>query len=114
PLLSQKAWEKVAESNSNVPADAKAILRTPTDKRTDAQKKLLRDYYVRFVFRDARDVFDPLNKKIDELLARRKKIEERIPYTVISVEMAKPRDAYVLIRGDFQKRGEKGERERPS
>jgi Protein of unknown function (DUF1553). len=28
--------------------------------------------------------------------------------------MAKPRDAYVLIRGDFQKRGEKVERDVPS
>jgi Protein of unknown function (DUF1553)/Protein of unknown function (DUF1549) len=113
PLLSQKAWEKVAVNNSNVPADVKAILGIPLDKRADAQKKRLRDYYVRFVFKDARDVFDPLNKKIDELLARRKKIEESIPYTLISEEMAKPRDAYVLIRGDFQKRGEKVERDVP-
>jgi hypothetical protein len=113
PLLSQKAWEKGAENNGNVPANVKAILRVPGDKRTDAQKKLLRDYYVRFVFKDARDVFDPLNKKIDELLARRKKIEESIPYALVSEEMAKPRDAYVLIRGDFQKRGEKVERDVP-
>jgi hypothetical protein len=113
PLLSQKAWEKVAGNNSNVPADVKAILRIPKGKRTHAQKKLLRDYYVRFVFRDARDVFDPLNKKIDELLARRKKIEQSIPYTLISEEMAKPRDAYVLVRGDFQKRGEKVDRDVP-
>ncbi len=114
PLLSQRAWEKVAGNNSNLPADVKAVLRIPIDNRTDAQKKLLRDYYVRFVFRDARDLFDPLNKKIDELLAQRKKIEESIPYTLISEEMAKPRDAYVLIRGDFQKRGEKVERDVPS
>jgi Protein of unknown function (DUF1553)/Protein of unknown function (DUF1549)/Planctomycete cytochrome C len=113
PLLSQKAWEKVAANNSNLPADMKAILRIPIDRRTDAQKKLLRDHYIRFVFRDARDVFDPLNKKSVELLARQKKIEQSIPYTLISEERARPRDAYVLIRGDFQKRGEKVKRDVP-
>lgn len=113
PLLSQTAWEKVAESSNTAPADVKAALRMPVASRTDAQKKILRDYYVRFVFAGARDVFDPLNKKIDELVARQKKIAEAIPYTLISEELARPRDAYVLIRGDFQKRGEKVEREVP-
>jgi hypothetical protein len=113
PLLSQKAWEKYAVNNSGLPADVKAALRIPADSRTDDQKKLLRDHYVRFVFLDAREVFDPLNRKIEELMNRRKTIEQSIPYTLISEEMAKPRDAYVLIRGDFQKRGEKVERDVP-
>src|SRR5207248_1652054 len=113
PFLSLKAWEALAVKDGKVPADVKAVLRIAADKRNNEQKKVLRDYYVRFVFNDARDVFEPLNKKIDELTARQKKIEESIPYTLISEEMAKPRDAFVLLRGDFQKRGEKVERDVP-
>lgn len=114
PLLSQTAWENIAEKSGTTPADVRATLRIPLASRSDAQKKILRDYYVRFVFTGARDVFDPLNKKIDELAARQKSIAESIPYTLISEELTRPRDAYVLIRGDFQKRGEKVEREIPA
>jgi hypothetical protein len=90
-----------------------AALKTAADKRNDAQKYALRNHYVRFVFRNTRSVFDPLNKKHDELTAQQKKIEQSIPYTLISEEMEKPRPAHVLIRGDFQQRGEKVERDVP-
>jgi hypothetical protein len=114
PLLSQTAWEMKAKSNAGLPSEVKAALQIAPDRRSETQKKLLRDYYVRFVFHDARDVFDPLNKKITELTARQKQIEESIPYTLISEEMPQPRQAHILIRGDFQQRGEKVERKVPS
>jgi hypothetical protein len=113
PFLSLKAWEPIAAKDAKVPPEVKAVLRIPAEQRTREQKKVLRDYYVRFVYDDARDIFEPLNKKIDELKAKQKQIEESIPYTLISEEMAKPRDAFVLIRGDFQKRGDKVERDVP-
>jgi hypothetical protein len=113
-LLSLKAWEERAKSDNKLPADVQAALKIATDKRTDAQKQILRNHFVRFIFRGSRGAFDPLNKKHDELTAQLKKIETSIPYTLISEEMEKPRPAYVLIRGDFQQRGERVERDVPS
>jgi hypothetical protein len=55
-----------------------------------------------------------INKSIDQLAARQKQIEDSIPYTLINEEMTTPRPAHVLIRGDFQKRGEKVERDVPA
>ncbi len=113
PLLSQRAWEKGAIGDVKLPADVRAALRIAAEKRNDAQKKVLRDHYVRFVFHRSRSVFDPLNNRISELTAQMKQIEDSTPYTLISEEMEKPRPAHVLIRGDFQKRGEKVERDVP-
>ncbi|MBI1913316.1 MAG: PSD1 domain-containing protein [Planctomycetes bacterium] len=112
-LLSQKAWEERAKADNKLPADVQAALKVAADKRNDAQKTALRNHFVRFVFSGTRGVFDPLNKKNDELTARQKKIEASIPYTLISEEMEKLRPAHVLIRGDFQQRGEKVERDVP-
>src|SRR5439155_22304350 len=49
-LLSLKAWEPRGKADPKLPANVKAALGVAAEKRNDAQKALVRDHYVRFVY----------------------------------------------------------------
>jgi hypothetical protein len=82
--------------------------------RRDPQKKALRDFYLRKVHESAREIIGLLERERDDLTKKIKAIEDAAPYTLISEEMAAPGAVYVLIRGDFQNKGEKVERGVPA
>ena len=105
-LESQSVWERQEQTSPGLPADIKASLKIESGKRSEEQKKLLRDYYLRKVWISAQDTFEPLDKELEQINKQIKAIEDVIPYTMVSEEMAKPRPAYVLLRGDFLQRGE--------
>jgi len=81
------------------------ILALPREKRSDAQRKALRDHY--------RKTYRPKLKKIHEELGgfRRQKdnLTNQMAATLIMEEMDKPRAAFVLDRGEYDKKGEKVE-----
>lgn len=113
-LVSQKAWEAKARDDRQLPADVKAALLLDPSKRTDKHRAALRNYYLRYVFSGTRSLFEALDKRTKQLTDKQKAIEDSIPYTLVSEEMDKPRPAHVLIRGDFQRRGDKVERNVPA
>ena len=43
-----------------------------------------------------------------------KQTDDAIPYTMVAEEMAEPRPAHVLVRGDFLKKGDKVDRAVPA
>ena len=108
-LQSQIAWELKESHNATLPDDVVAALQAESAKRTMSQKKLLRDYYLRKVWQESRDTFASLQEDFDKESGEIKKLEDAIPSTLITEELPKPRPAHVLIRGDFQHKGEKVE-----
>ena len=80
-----------------------AIVATPPDKRTDEQKQELKKYF--------RDYHATDLKKSEEELANVIKAKDallkQIPSTMVMKEMEKPRDTFILVRGNFQNKGEK-------
>jgi hypothetical protein len=112
-LESLAAWEKKAAGDKAVPDNVRNIIKVPADKRNDAQSKTLRDYYVEHVFAETRDVFDPLHAQVKTAQAEIKKTQEQVPFQLVSVELNEPRPAHMLIRGEFNKPGDKVEREVP-
>lgn len=86
-----------------LPANIEAILKIEAEKRTAAQKTELRTYY--------RSTISPDGRKLVESLGTMKKQladEERtIPDAMVMEEMQKPRDTFVLVRGQYDKKGEK-------
>lgn len=111
---SLSAWEVRAREDEKLPADLRAILKIEPGRRSDAQKKSVREYYLRKVHADSRDLVGAFDQEQDDLAKKVRDIEEAIPHTLVTVEMAKPRPAHVLIRGDFQQRGERVEPGVPS
>ena len=112
-LRSLALWEKRAAGDKSVSAEIHAAVRTPSAKRTAAQRTQIRDYYVEHVWSDSRTRFAPLHKKIDQVKQQLKKMESTMPFQLVSVELSKPKPAYMLVRGDFRKKGEQVQREVP-
>ena len=78
-------------------------LATAAVERTEAQKAELRNFY--------RDHLSTQIKELKEHLSRvrqsRDNLEKQIPTTMVMHEMSSPRDTFMLVRGQYDKQGEK-------
>jgi hypothetical protein len=90
-------------SESKIPAAIASIRAIPNEKRTEEQKGQIRTYY--------REKISPLAKKLNEQMAAARKeiatIETKIPDAMVMEELTKPRDTHILLRGEYDKKGEK-------
>lgn len=90
-------------NGSGVSEVVKAALATEAAKRTPEQKKELAKLFT--------DSGDAVLKKAEQMAAAAKKhlaeVDKDIPNTMVMRELAKPRDAFVLNRGEYDKIGEK-------
>ncbi len=79
------------------------VLAIAGDRRSEDQKKWLRAYFLSDVAnnteRQENTDLEALNKGLDE-------INREIPSTMIMGEMKKPRETFILARGDYRNRGE--------
>ncbi|HET6423210.1 MAG TPA: PSD1 and planctomycete cytochrome C domain-containing protein [Planctomycetaceae bacterium] len=116
PLRSQLVWEDQERSkpNSTVPAHLLAIIKTAEDKRNPEQQRQLRDYFLQHLYADMKPTFEPLNQKIAELNKQRADIDNQIPATMVAEDLPQPREAFVLVRGAYDKRADKVERAVPA
>ena len=105
-LLAWESYEK-AQSKSTLPGPVQDAIKAEPDKRSDAQKKLIRDYFLENVHARLKPVFDPLHAQVGEAEKKRKEVDGAIPVTMVSAEMAQRRDAFLLIRGQYDKKGDK-------
>ncbi len=83
-------------------------------QRSAEQKTLILNYYLSRVYAPARPAFEPRVKELDLIFKKIKDLDDVIPHTMISEEMPMPRPAFVYVRGDFQKKGDKVERAVPA
>ena len=85
-----------------VPSAIGLALAVEPGKRTDAQKESVRDYY--------RSAVDPEGKRLSARLAdlkgKREALDRSIPTAMIMQEMSKPRDTFLLLRGQYDKKGD--------
>src|SRR5262249_45964183 len=105
----QAAWEKAERANpkSQLPPPVRAALKADSAKRSDAQKQALREHFVRHAYPMARAGFAPLNKEAERLKKAEADLQAAIPETMVMQEMPRPRDTFVLLRGDFRVKGAK-------
>ena len=107
-LVSESAWEQQqkAKEPGGVPANILAALKTARNKRTPEQKSLLRDYYIAYVYGPTRATFDPLLKQIAAKKKERDDLENSLSATMVMQELETNRTAYILKRGEYDKRRE--------
>jgi hypothetical protein len=90
----------VASLNGNA---ALAIAGVPAEKRTPEQKAQLQKF-----FRDTQaPEYTEAQKKVADLKKSKEEIEKAIPNTMVMSEMAKPRDTFIKVRGQYDQNGEK-------
>ncbi|HBI43305.1 MAG TPA: hypothetical protein DDY78_10680 [Planctomycetales bacterium] len=104
-FTTQAAWE--AAKDAKLPKPIQDLIAVAPAKRTDPQKAELRTYFIRYVDGGSRPVFDPLNKEDEQLKKAEADLNAATPSTMVMQEMEKPRDTFLLIRGDWQNKGEK-------
>lgn len=117
PLKSVAAWIKTREGKDvqGAPAEINKILKTvPADKRTPAQLKQLRDYWLANVSPASKPVLTPLQAEIAKFKKEREDTEKMVPSTFIMKDLDKPRDSFVMERGAYDKKGEKVKRDVPA
>jgi hypothetical protein len=107
-LTSLRAWETaVAKEKPTLPRSVSRTLGISPEKRTARQAKLVRDYFVENVFAGSRSVFDPVHAKLAEARGRLDEAEKLSPSTLVMQDMPTRRDVFVLVRGAYDRKGEK-------
>ena len=95
---------------ADVPESIRAIARLEASRRTAQQaKEILKHYH---------EQVSPVMRRLREEVAAAKKArdehEGRVPTSMVMAEMQKPRDTFVMVRGQYDKKGDKVGRALPS
>ena len=86
----------------SVPGEVATILAT-TAKLNATQQTKVRNFYRREHSPEFKQTFDNVEKYREEDAA----IDKAIPVTMVAKEMEKPRDTFMLVRGEYDKKGDK-------
>lgn len=100
PAQSLTAWKK------SLPKKERDAL--PKDE--DVQRRR----YLANVYAGARETFAPLNAKLEKIKKDRAALDAATPSTFIFGDMPKPRESFVMIRGQYDTPGEKVEPATPT
>lgn len=110
PAASLAYWLQQAKDDPWVPPAMRDLLRRPAEKRTAEEERRLRDHYFRHLHEATRERLAPLEEELREMRSKLADTEEAVPTTLISEEAATPRPAYVRLRGDYHRKGERVDR----
>jgi mono/diheme cytochrome c family protein len=86
-----------------VPAEVHDALAVSMESRHDAQRSSLRKYFRQHVSEGLKPRFDELARLRDRQAA----LDKAVPTVMVMREMPTPRDTFLLIRGQYDKHGEK-------
>jgi hypothetical protein len=95
-------FTKDLDDTESVPADIAAIFAT-TKKPGGTQKTKVRNYYRRVNSPEWKGLADDVAKLREEDSA----LEKAIPTTMVAKESEKPRETFILVRGEYDKKGDK-------
>ncbi|MGH7135577.1 MAG: DUF1553 domain-containing protein, partial [Pirellulales bacterium] len=86
-----------------LPQAVRDALAIAAGSRSESQRSTLRRYFREHVRGELKPKFDALAK----LKAERTELDKLIPTVMVMREMPKPRDTFMLVRGQYDKHGEK-------
>ena len=95
-------FDKDLGERDSVPPEVATILAT-TKKPVSGQLTTVRNHYRRSFSPEFKQLFESMGKWREEDGG----IERAIPITLIAREMDKPRDTFMLMRGEYDKKGDK-------
>ncbi|MFT3879826.1 MAG: PSD1 and planctomycete cytochrome C domain-containing protein [Gemmatales bacterium] len=98
---------------AKLPAPIQKVIKIAAEKRSDAQKNELREYFLENINPTTKDRFAIIQKEVEAVTKERADFDASIPATLISKERKDPRPAFILKRGEYDQRGDKVERGTP-
>ncbi len=95
--------DSLTPHSSAAPEAIRSILAIETRKRSPKQKADLQAFYRSTIWPEGRAA----SAELAMLRAEAAAVEKAFPNTMVMSEMAKPRDTHILIRGAYDKKGDK-------
>ncbi len=86
-----------------MPRNVLALLQTPADKRSEAQRADVRRFYRENISAE----FAPVRQRLAALHKQQTDLNVSIPTAMVMQEMPKPRDTFIRVRGQYDKLGDK-------
>jgi hypothetical protein len=117
PALSLAAWRaaQAGKDTPGAPGDLNGWLKEGPDKpRTPEELKRIRDFYVRQVCSVTRPSFAELHAELAAVEKERADYDGGVPSTFIFKDLPQPRESHVMLRGEYDKPGEKVEPDTPA
>ncbi len=110
------AWiaSQKAVKGEGLPKELVEAINLPRDKRTAEQTAALERRFVETGWSKTREILRPFDEEIAALESARATLDKAIPTTLVYREMAKPKSAFVLTRGEYDQHGEPVERTLPA
>ncbi|MFK7787948.1 MAG: DUF1553 domain-containing protein [Phycisphaeraceae bacterium] len=102
-----QAW--LAEPGEGLDEAIQKLVAVPKEERKPAEVQKLREHFLNFID----EAFPDRRAKRDEIKKEHKALEESSPLTLIYRETKEPRKAYVLERGEYDKKSDEVERDVP-
>lgn len=110
PLLSFSAWRKAQKGKDTpgAPNELKQWLKAgPDQNRQPEELQKLLSYYVQEICSTTREHFADLKAELAEVAKERTDYDSSIPSTFVWKDLEKPRESYVMIRGQYDTPGER-------
>ncbi|MBI3878525.1 MAG: PSD1 domain-containing protein [Verrucomicrobia bacterium] len=117
PLESQLAWEKLHQGkpDKELSKEVADIFRSvPPKERKPEHTRALRQFYLENVFNGTRTAMDPLLAELKPIKEQRDEFDKTITATFVMKDMEKPREAFVLFRGQYTQPRDKVTRNVPA
>lgn len=113
---SQAVWESFERTltKSTLPGPLQEILKIERAQRTPEQAAQIQHYFLENIHTPTKSLLDPIRQEIATLEKAKADVEGAIPLTMVTAEMPQRRDAFILVRGQYDKRADKVEPGTPS
>jgi hypothetical protein len=113
--LSQWISKHEGKDTKDLPADVNKILkRKPDAKRSAEQEKVILDHFLANVNPKTKAVIGPLKADVAKLEKEVAEFDKALPASFIMRDLDKPRDSFVMMRGAYDKPGDKVGRDVPA
>lgn len=110
PRHSMLAWIKDTRGKDlkSLPDDVERIVKAGQGKKLGSdQEKIVLAYYLQNLCVTTKDKIAPMLGEVNALKQQRAELDKQVPSTFIFKDLDKPRDSFVMIRGQYDKKGEK-------
>jgi hypothetical protein len=109
PYQSFATWEKTERNlgdKSDISQEMKDLLKKEPGKLEDADRKKLHDYFLETTYEDSESHLSSWREELKPIKKDRDELNGKIVATMVSKELEKPRPAWILVRGQYDKHGE--------
>ncbi|MEL6109101.1 MAG: PSD1 and planctomycete cytochrome C domain-containing protein [Planctomycetota bacterium] len=111
------AWRKAksGKRNNELPEGLRQLVREKQyDKWSEEENRRIFDHWLEKIHVGAQPLLADVNARRQKVLSQKGKIDASAPITFVMADLPKPRDSFVMIRGAYDKPGERVSRDVPS